>query len=523
MISAVALIVRDKIIKKIIECKFFCLIVDECKDISRKNQLAIIIRYLNEDYISNEIFLSLIPIDDKTREGLFKSITRCLMDFGIDLENMRGLTVDGGSNFAGYINGLKGQFNKRYPNIINTHCQAHILSLCIADIMKNRNKFTYLFEMINDFAVFILNSSERLKVFLNNQTAKESNKNYRNYYVSIKLLCPTRWSGRYQALESINENIEAIIKTLEYLYDNGDEYSSIEIVKIKNFLNYYTSLEFCIYFPISYYLMKKFNITSKLLQERGISLSTGIKVLQKNLIDLRYFIENNNFDELWNHLLSLVNKTGIENLIEYENDKYKRKIRANDSNIKHTYKDTYVYPIYKSAFMDIVNSIEERFNKENQCLLNSIALLEGKIESFDIKCILDLITIFNNDSNNYDTSKIKEEITLLNNDYLYLLIDNESIEGILRIFKLHKLDVLAFPFFTKILKIILTLSPTTAEAERIFSLMKIIKTRLRSTIMDTKLSDLILISKSKELVKKIPFDEFINIFSSLKERKIQLK
>ena len=59
---------------------------------------------------------------------------------------MKGLIIDGGSNFGAYIYFLKGYFNKDYPNLINNLYQAHALSLGIGDLMKDKNIFTNLLE-----------------------------------------------------------------------------------------------------------------------------------------------------------------------------------------------------------------------------------------------------------------------------------------------------------------------------------------------------------------------------------------
>ena len=69
----------------------------------------------------------------------------------------------------------------------------------------------------------------------------------------------------------------------------------------------------------------------------------------------------------------------------------------------------------------------------------------------------------------------------------------------------------------------MTLAPTTSEPERIFSLMKLIKTRLRSTMTEEKLSNLILVSKSKDSLQEIVFEEFIDEFCSLADRRLKLK
>jgi hypothetical protein len=57
----------------------------------------------------------------------------------------------------------------------------------------------------------------------------------------------------------------------------------------------------------------------------------------------------------------------------------------------------------------------------------------------------------------------------------------------------------------KIMQIFITLSITTASNERFFSTLSLIKTYLRSTVSDEKLSDLTLIFSEKALRKLFDF------------------
>lgn len=77
-----------------------------------------------------------------------------------------------------------------------------------------------------------------------------------------------------------------------------------------------------------------------------------------------------------------------------------------------------------------------------------------------------------------------------------------------------------FEIRTKLFRIILTIAPTTTEAERSFSLMKLIKNRLRSSLCDEKLSDLMMISLEKERLEKFDFLYFPKRFCAMKKRMI---
>ena len=73
-----------------------------------------------------------------------------------------------------------------------------------------------------------------------------------------------------------------------------------------------------------------------------------------------------------------------------------------------------------------------------------------------------------------------------------------------------------------LLQILVTMPMTTAEAERCFSTLKRIKTFLRSTMKEERLSALAMLTTEKKLVEEIQdFNELvINKFASIKKRRV---
>lgn len=71
------------------------------------------------------------------------------------------------------------------------------------------------------------------------------------------------------------------------------------------------------------------------------------------------------------------------------------------------------------------------------------------------------------------------------------------------------------------LRILLTLLVSIASAERLFSKLKLIKTYLRSTMSQQRISGLALISIEHELLDQLDILDIINDFASVKARKIK--
>ena len=86
---------------------------------------------------------------------------------------------------------------------------------------------------------------------------------------------------------------------------------------------------------------------------------------------------------------------------------------------------------------------------------------------------------------------------------------------------LKRLD--SFPNVYIAYRILLAITVTVASAERSFSKFKLIKSYLRSTMSQEKLSGLAVLSIEKEMLKALKYKNLISNFASQKVRKIDFK
>ena len=79
-----------------------------------------------------------------------------------------------------------------------------------------------------------------------------------------------------------------------------------------------------------------------------------------------------------------------------------------------------------------------------------------------------------------------------------------------------------FPNVEVFLGIYLILMVANCSGERPFSKMKLIKSRLRTTMTQERLSSLALLSIESDLLRKLDFADIINDFARCKARKVSL-
>jgi hypothetical protein len=79
----------------------FCLIVDEAHDESMKEQMAIVLRFVDKNDFVRERFFGLVHISDTAAVTLKKGIYFVLSKYQLDIQDIRGQGYDGASKMRG--------------------------------------------------------------------------------------------------------------------------------------------------------------------------------------------------------------------------------------------------------------------------------------------------------------------------------------------------------------------------------------------------------------------------------------
>lgn len=145
-------------------------------------------------------------------------------------------------------------------------------------------------------------------------------------------------------------------------------------------------------------------------------------------------------------------------------------------------------------------------------------------------CILNLRSVLKNEIS-IGAKKLAEEFDDFNSAELTNQIESFKtfafeLESLSSVFDITKLLIVennnlmkSFPELLKAFYLFLTLPVTVASAERSFSKLKIIKSYLRNTMSQTRLSGLAMISIENERAKKLNMSALINTFAQNQSRK----
>ncbi|XP_075087904.1 uncharacterized protein LOC142169865 [Nicotiana tabacum] len=118
---------------------FFGILFDDSKDVSHKEQMALVLPYINKECEFIKRFLSLVHVKTTTAHALQKIIYSLLLQHSLSSSLIRGQGYDGASNMQGGINGLKILILKDNPSAYCIHCFAHQLQLTLVVVAKKHH------------------------------------------------------------------------------------------------------------------------------------------------------------------------------------------------------------------------------------------------------------------------------------------------------------------------------------------------------------------------------------------------
>ncbi|CAN0847533.1 Zinc finger MYM-type protein 1 [Linum grandiflorum] len=117
----------SKLITMDIGDDFFAILADESRAVSVKEQLGVVLRYVNGEGCVIERFLGISHVSDTKVVSLKTTIESMLTKHGLSISRVRGQGYDGASNMKGEINGLKTLILEESPSAYYVHCFAHRL------------------------------------------------------------------------------------------------------------------------------------------------------------------------------------------------------------------------------------------------------------------------------------------------------------------------------------------------------------------------------------------------------------
>ena len=128
-------ILRD-VSSKLQSSSFLTVMMDETTDISNQEQVTIVMRRIDENFVASEEFLGLYTVSKIDASTLFTVIKDVMIRFNLPLSKLRGQCYDGCSTMSGSKSGVAKRIMDEEPRAVFTHCYCHSLNLAAGDSVK---------------------------------------------------------------------------------------------------------------------------------------------------------------------------------------------------------------------------------------------------------------------------------------------------------------------------------------------------------------------------------------------------
>ena len=124
---------------------FFTVLIDESRDISVKEQMVVVLCFVDKKGRVVERFLSLVHVSTTTALSLKTALEFLFAKHGLSLSRIRGQGYDGANNMQCEFNDLKSLIMKEHGCTFYFYYFAHQLQLVLRVVAKKQVKITLLF------------------------------------------------------------------------------------------------------------------------------------------------------------------------------------------------------------------------------------------------------------------------------------------------------------------------------------------------------------------------------------------
>ncbi|KAL4120679.1 hypothetical protein QTP88_013327 [Uroleucon formosanum] len=507
-------IIQDQLVNKINQAKCFSVLVDETTDVSRVEQLSLCVRYLDNNlniekneinnYVLKEDFLQFVPVKSTTGQNLATVILVTLKNLGIKCDYLLGQGYDGAAAMSGNFKGVQSVIREVHPAALYVHCSAHSLNLALAH-SSNIHHIQNCIGTIKSVGNFIKISAKRTELLKN----KIKEFLPQTKWTKLTSMCETRWVENHDGMLRFSEIYKPIVATLEELQLFVDIETSSKALQLYKCV---TISEFIISMITATTL---FSITlplCKILQSVKCDLSEAVdhvETVLSEVKDMRTNI-NENFKKIFNKSEKLFTSVNEEEKIKIPRLVSRSTNRINvDTKIPEDYfRIAIAIPFYD----DFISQPKERFSK-HKTILSSLYLLIPKM------CLKSPIleSDFSIYSDFINVDELPSELKLWKRKWIaFKDVDrpHTTVEA------LNYCNPELFANIHFLLKVLATLTVSTATPERTFSTLKRVKTFLRNSTGQERLTGLALLSVHRDVT--VNPDEVLNQFALQKDRNILL-
>lgn len=475
---------QQKIFSEIKQSHFLAVIADETSDVSNIYQMAVVFRYIVENKPVERFWKFLKP-----KQHNAESLAACILEELKTLEmnqtplKLIAQTYDGASVMSGTSGGVQTIIKRTYTNASYIHCYAHQLNLVMMKAASINRQVKVFFSNIQGLCAFFSNSPQRTSIL--------------DEIVRKRLPRPvaTRWTFHSRTVSTIHNHRNDLIKTMETILNSNEIQNSSTVDQAAGYLKILKSLSFMFWLrffqkimpmvEIMYSQFQKVNMDSGLVQQNLLDFEKNVQKIRDNIID-------------------------FPDVPEGEGPSHKKR--------KNVEEKTDWTRQAQEVCDVIITQMKDRFQFSTH-LTGASLFLPSKFSEYENNFPLEIIKTVVDAYSFLDLEQLKSELSTI-----YAAEEFKRMSGAVALYDFMKQNELqnTFTQVVKLLEVIITIPMSSSEAERCFSTLKRIKTFLRNSMSEERLSALAMLSIEKDMIGNIPDfnQQVIDKFAILKERRM---
>jgi len=515
--------IQKHLVKEIAESGMHSISADEVTS-SNDEILSICMRYVNKDREICEAFLQFVDLERITGECIGKALLKFYEDVGVNVKECKGQCYDGASNMQSQKKGAASYISKESPSAIVTHCCSHNLNLTLAASCKSPI-IENIMETYKAVTLFFNFSPKREGLLEHIVQKRCTGAEKRKVLIG---LCKTRWSERdisyehfYLAIPFMVEAFEIIcgthpeIDTFDRMFTEGWDPKNKK--DAESYLHAVTKFQFIIGLVSLYRLLHPLAGTTQRLQGRSIDVVKAYNEVQSCIDDLKHTRNciNKEFNIIYQQATKLAEFLSVQPSIPRSAARQMHRNNVPAENPEEYYRRVIAIPLIDN----FISEMTFRFNKFNTTASKLLLLVPAIVcnPEFDDSLFNtdDLKNQYIDDLPNPDI--LDQEISLWKRRWKSMEVEDRP-NSLAKALK--ECDDLRFPNIFILLKIGCTLPVTSAECERSFSVMRRMRTWLRSSMTSNRLTALAIMNIHRDI--QVDYKNAAKLFFEHHPRKINL-
>ncbi|XP_039822731.1 zinc finger MYM-type protein 1-like [Panicum virgatum] len=310
--------VRKQIRDEIGDSKF-AILVDETCDASKREQMAVVFRFVDSNDILQERFFDLIHVTNTKAATLKENLCSMLSNHSFDIQNLCGQGYDGASNMKRELNGLQALFMRECPYAYYVHCYAHRLQLALVDAAKDVVPVTQFFQKLNFIVTTVDSSSKRHDELHEAQMVEMARRlaiddhetgQGANQICALKQPGDTRWGSHFGSILSLMHLFNAVSSVLQNLA--ADSSAGANRADGDTSFNYLTSFEFIFIMCMMKEIMEITDDLNRALQKKSQDLVNAVRLVHSTKVLLGQLRSDDGWEDFFIRVTEFCVNHGID-------------------------------------------------------------------------------------------------------------------------------------------------------------------------------------------------------------------